>query len=75
MPAIEAVRLLVLAERFAYSRMTPTMSWDRIARCAQDIAPGLIEALRAQYGDRAAPDLVDEAFRAVDQIGSRPAQR
>jgi predicted ATPase/DNA-binding SARP family transcriptional activator len=68
-PAAEAVRLLVLAERFSYSRMIPTMSWDKITPCAEERAPGSIAAFRAEYGDQPGPALVRQAWRAVDQLG------
>lgn len=68
-PPAEAVRLLVLAERFAYSRTIPTMSWEKIASCAEERAPGRIAELRAEYGARRGPDLTDEARRLVGQVG------
>ena len=40
----DAVELLVLAERFAYNRMIPTMAWERIAPQAEARAPGRIAA-------------------------------
>ncbi|MBL7517754.1 AAA family ATPase, partial [Frankia sp. CNm7] len=55
MPAADAVRLLVLAERFAYNRMVPTMSWERIALRAEERAPGRIAAIRAEYGEARGP--------------------
>ena len=45
-PRDDAVELLVLAERFAYNRMIPTMAWERIAPHAEARAPGRIAALR-----------------------------
>ena len=45
-PVEDAVELLVLAERFAYNRMIPTMAWERIAPHAEARAPGRIAALR-----------------------------
>ena len=44
-PAEDAVGLLVLAERFAYNRMIPTMAWERIAPLAEARAPGRIAVL------------------------------
>ncbi|MDT3438046.1 MULTISPECIES: BTAD domain-containing putative transcriptional regulator [unclassified Pseudofrankia] len=69
MPPAEAVRLLVLAERFAYSRTIPTMSWEKIASCAEEREPGRIAELRAEYGVRRGPDLTGEARRLVGQAG------
>jgi hypothetical protein len=65
----EAARLLVLAERFAYSRGMPTMAWEKIAPRAEELAPGRIAACRAQYGGRSGPELTDEARLVVERIG------
>jgi hypothetical protein len=67
-PDDDAVRLLVLADRFAYNRTIPTMAWDRIESRAEEAASGLIAALRAQYNGRRPPDLLEEARRAVEQL-------
>jgi predicted ATPase len=67
LPAAQAARLLVLAERFTYNRASPLMAWDRIAPRADEKAPGRIAALRAEYGDRRGPDLVTEAQHALDK--------
>ena len=57
----DAVRLIVLAERFAYNRSTPTMSWERISAEADRRAPGLMAEFAAEYGQRRGPELLDEA--------------
>ncbi|MBG0813816.1 BTAD domain-containing putative transcriptional regulator [Planomonospora sp. ID82291] len=64
LPAEEAVRLLVLADRFAYNRFTPTMQWPLLAAHAERVAPGVMSRIGAEYGERRGPDLLDEA-RAV----------
>ncbi|HET6870708.1 MAG TPA: BTAD domain-containing putative transcriptional regulator [Solirubrobacteraceae bacterium] len=64
----DAVRLLVLADSFAYNRTIPTMAWDRIEPRAEAAAPGRIAALRAEYGDRRPPDLLEEARRTVERL-------
>jgi predicted ATPase/DNA-binding SARP family transcriptional activator len=64
-PADDAVRLLVLADRFAYNRTIPRMAWERIAPRAEEAAPGRIAEMWAEYGDRPLPDLLCEARRAV----------
>jgi predicted ATPase/DNA-binding SARP family transcriptional activator len=67
-PAYDAIRLLVLADRFAYNRAIPTMMWDRIAPRAEEAAPGRIAEFQARYaGDRPA-SLLLEASRAVEQL-------
>jgi predicted ATPase/DNA-binding SARP family transcriptional activator len=67
-PVANAVALLVLAERFAYNRTIPTLAWERIAPRAEEAAPALIAALRAQFCDRRPPDLLDEARRAIGRL-------
>ncbi|MGD0556798.1 MAG: transcriptional regulator, partial [Streptosporangiaceae bacterium] len=67
-PADDAVRLLVLAERFAYARLSPTVQWERIEPPAEEAAPGRIAGLRAEYADRRLPDLVAEARQAVERL-------
>ena len=68
-PAGDAVELLVLAERFAYNRMIPTMAWERIAPHAEARAPGRIAAVRDELGDRRPAELLDEAHRLVERLG------
>ena len=67
-PAGDAVELLVLAERFAYNRMIPTMAWERIAPLAEASAPGRIAVLRDELGDRRPPELLDRAHGVVEQL-------
>jgi hypothetical protein len=64
----DAVELLVLAERFAYNRMMPTMAWERIAPEAEARAPGRIAALRDELGNRRPPELLDEAHGLVERL-------
>ena len=67
-PAGDAVRLLVLADLFAYNRSIPTMSWDRIASAAERVAPGLIADVGARYAGRRPADLLSEARQAVEDL-------
>jgi tetratricopeptide (TPR) repeat protein len=67
-PAPDAVRLLVLADRFAYNRAIPTLRWERIAATAEELAPGRIAEFQAAYADRRPADLLDEACRAVERL-------
>ncbi|HET6166655.1 MAG TPA: BTAD domain-containing putative transcriptional regulator [Marmoricola sp.] len=60
-----AVRLLVLADRFAYNRSVPTLSWDRVVAVADDRAPGVRSAIEEEYGERRGPDLLEEARATV----------
>jgi predicted ATPase/DNA-binding SARP family transcriptional activator len=64
----DALRLLVLADRFAYNQTIPSLAWERIAAQAEDVAPGQIAALRLEYGKRRPPGLLEEARRAVERL-------
>src|SRR6478736_1306539 len=68
MPVETAVRLLVLAERFGYTRFAPTMRPERTEPVAEERAPGLGPRLRADYADRTAPSLLPEARAAIAQV-------
>ncbi|GGS79243.1 AfsR family transcriptional regulator [Nonomuraea spiralis] len=67
----DAIGLLVLAERFAYSNAMLSMSFERIEPYVERAAPGLLAAVRAEYRDRRAVDLLDEARRHVGQVFGR----
>jgi tetratricopeptide (TPR) repeat protein len=67
----DSLRLIVLADRFAYNRVMPTMSWERITARAEELAPGLMAVVATEYGDRRGPDLLDEARSLVERIGAR----
>jgi predicted ATPase/DNA-binding SARP family transcriptional activator len=69
-PIEQAARLLVLAERFAYNRMIPSMMWERIAPGIEAAAPGLLDRVRATYGEPRPEELLDEARRVVEQLPS-----
>ena len=68
MDAEDAVRLLVLAELFAYPRFTATMDPERTDDEAERVAPGLAARLRAEYGERKGPDLLPEARAVAERI-------
>ncbi|MEW2353557.1 BTAD domain-containing putative transcriptional regulator [Spirillospora sp. NPDC029432] len=70
LPPDDAIALLVLAERFSYQRMVPSMAFERIEPYAEGAAPGTIAAVRAEYGDRRGPDLLGEARRRLGGRGS-----
>jgi predicted ATPase/DNA-binding SARP family transcriptional activator len=73
-PAPDAVRLLVLADRFAYNRFVPTLAWEPVAELAEAAAPGAIDALRAEFGTRRGPGLLAEARALVERLfGQRPS--
>jgi len=64
----DAVRLLVLANRCAYPRIVPTMRWERMAEEAERRAPGLLDSLEVEYGERRGSALLDEARDVVAHI-------
>jgi predicted ATPase len=67
-PAEDALRLLALANRFAYDRKVPTMRWERITPAAEEAAPGLLARLQAEYRDGPQPDLLTQARLAVQRL-------
>ncbi|GAA4556489.1 hypothetical protein GCM10023193_05690 [Planotetraspora kaengkrachanensis] len=71
----DSIGLLVLAERFAYNSLMPSMTFERIEPYAERAAPGLIAAVRAHYGDRRGSDLLDEARSLVEQVSGRDGRR
>jgi hypothetical protein len=67
-PPDDAIRLLVLADRFAYNHATPVLFWDRIAAPAEASAPGRIAEFQASYAGRRPADLLTQARRAVEEL-------
>jgi hypothetical protein len=67
-PVRDAVRLLVIAERFSFSRHAPTLDWDAVAAAAEVADPGGIDAVRAEFGDRRGPALLPEARALVARL-------
>jgi predicted ATPase len=68
LPVDDAVRFAVLADRFAYNRTLPTMAWPRLAERLEEIAPGRLAAIEAEYGARRGPDLLEEARAFVGSV-------
>jgi hypothetical protein len=66
--ADDAVRLLALADRFAYNRATPTLLWERIAPAAEAAAPGRLAEFQAMYRSSRPADLREEACRTVERL-------
>jgi hypothetical protein len=64
----DAIRLLVLAELFAYPQFTSTMDPARTADEAERVAPGLAARVRSEYGERKGPDLLPEARAVAERI-------
>ncbi|MCD0452824.1 AAA family ATPase [Actinocorallia sp. API 0066] len=68
LPVEDAVRLLVLADRFAYNRFSPTMKWSVLTGHAERVAPGVIARVQAEYGERRGPDLLAEARAVLQRV-------
>jgi hypothetical protein len=66
--APEALRLLALANRFAYNRTIPTMAWERILRPAEEAQPGALAGFQAEYAGRRPPDLLGEARQLAERL-------
>jgi len=60
--------LLALAERFAYSRTTPSMAWELIAPVVEQRGPGRLAAAMAGYRNRRPRALLGEAHDLVEQL-------
>jgi tetratricopeptide (TPR) repeat protein len=69
LPADDAIRLLVYADRFAYNRSVPTMAWDRITPYAEEQARGVMAKVHDELGARRGPELLDETRRFVEELG------
>jgi hypothetical protein len=67
-PADTPLRLLALADRFAYNRTVPTMAWEPAAARADAVAPGRLAELRTGYAGRRTGELLDEARGIVEQL-------
>jgi hypothetical protein len=60
----------VIAERWAYNRSFPIMAWSALAELAEQTHAGLLEEVSAEYADRPAADLVEEARAVLDRVTS-----
>jgi hypothetical protein len=67
----DAIRLLVLADLFAYPRFTATMDPARSQEEAERVAPGLAARLREEYGGRRGPELLPEARALCERLTRR----
>lgn len=65
--AAQAVRLLVLADRFAYNRAIPSMAWAPIAARAEQRAPGRVAAVCAETEGLRGPALLRAGLEALGQ--------
>jgi tetratricopeptide (TPR) repeat protein len=63
-----AIRLLAVADRFGYNRWFPVMGWEPLAQRADATAPGLLDAVLVEYGDRLGRELRSEAERVLASV-------
>ncbi|MFE6507920.1 ATP-binding protein [Nocardioides sp. NPDC057767] len=68
LPREESVRLLVLADRFGYSRSFLDMRWELAVADAARLAPGVLDRVSAEYGDRRGLALLDEARGVIARL-------
>jgi len=68
--APEALRLLALADRFAYNRTIPTMQWERMLPPAEEALPGALAGFQAEYAGRRPPDLLGEARQLAERLSA-----
>ena len=59
------VRLLALAQRFGYNQTYPVMAWQALRGLADVEAPGRLDVVLEEYGERRGRDLRDEAQRVL----------
>src|SRR5699024_2583952 len=60
-PPVAAIRLLVFARRFAYQRARPSRIGSRAESAAERRAPGAVERIEDELGDRHGPALSADA--------------
>jgi predicted ATPase/DNA-binding SARP family transcriptional activator len=61
----QAVRLLMMAEGFAYNQMMPSLAWPFAASVAESRCPGLLASARAELAGRRGAELREEARALV----------
>jgi hypothetical protein len=63
-----AVRLLALADGFAYNQTLPSLSWAYAAAAADERCPGLLSSCREELTGRRAVELRDDVRRLVAEL-------
>jgi hypothetical protein len=66
--AEDAVRLLVLAQRFGYITTISRMDWARVVAIAERRAPGLLAVVRTGLGERRGAQLLGEVRSLVERL-------
>lgn len=65
-----AIRLLVFARRFAYQSTRPSSIWSLAETAAELRAPGAIEVIEDELGDRRGLELVPDARKCLASIST-----
>ncbi|MER7555973.1 BTAD domain-containing putative transcriptional regulator [Nocardioides sp. NPDC126508] len=68
LPREESVRLVVLGDRFGYSRSFLDMRWELAVADAERLAPGVLERVSQEYGERRGLALLDEARGVIARV-------
>ncbi|MFD7077524.1 ATP-binding protein [Nocardioides sp. NPDC059952] len=68
LPREESVRLVVLADRFGYSRSFLDMRWELAVADANRLAPGVLDRVSEDYGERRGLALLDEARGVIARL-------
>jgi predicted ATPase len=63
-----ALRLAVIADRFGYHRLSPSLAWRHTEQAAEARAPGMLAVITEQYAQRSRPGLLVEARAVIARI-------
>ena len=66
----DGVRLVAIADRWAYNRSFPVMSWAALHDLTERRNPGRLDAVVAEYADRPPADLVEEARALLRRVAA-----
>lgn len=66
----DGVRLLAVAQRWAYNRSIPVMAWEPLVAMADAAVPGLVGRLVEELADRPGPEMVPTAAAVVDRLSA-----
>jgi hypothetical protein len=62
------VRLLALADRFAYNRVLPALDWAPAAELSERVRPGLLASVRSAYLDQPVQELPETLRRTLSEL-------
>ena len=66
----DGVRLVAIADRWAYNRSFPVMAWASLRELTERSSPGRLDEVVAEYADRPAADLVEEARAMLRRVAT-----